>query len=443
MLLRTRMVLERSGNPRSENNFRQHMSFSRLLKTNYLLMKVIKSISLVGLAAVMAINSSCSQPKQTTELKPLEWGVKMADSDMKRFPDAAMLDFSPSPKWSYTQGLVTLAMQRLADETGNAKYYDYGFAYADKMIKEDGSIETYKLENYNLDMINSGKILFEIFEKSKKTKFEKAIQLLTHQLEGQPRTSDGGFWHKKVYPYQMWLDGVYMADPFHAQYGKVYNDTAAFNDAIHQVLTIQKHTHDSITGLNFHGWDESREQAWANKETGLSQHVWGRAQGWFAMALVDILDYIPADHPQRAEFLEVLKTVYASIKNAQDSASGVWWQVMDAPGKEGNWLESTGSCMFVYAFAKANRMGYVDDSYMEAAKKGWDGILKNFIKTEEDGSISLTQCCAVAGLGGNPYRDGSYEYYISTEIRDNDPKGVGPFIMAAIELQKDLDKTKN
>lgn len=405
-------------------------------------MNVFKSVFFTMLGAALILGTSCSQTTKNEEKSPIEWGVKMADSDMARFPDASMLDWTPTPKWSYTQGLVTLALQRLADATGNQKYYDYGYAYADKMIKEDGSIDTYKIDKYNLDLVNSGKILFEIYEKTGEERFKKAMDTLNVQLENQPRTSDGGYWHKKVYPYQMWLDGVYMADPFHAQYGNVFSKPEALEDAMHQVFTVQKHTHDSITGLNFHGWDESKEQAWADSITGLSQHVWGRAQGWYAMALVDILDFIPADHPNRAEFIEVLKTVYAAILKAKDAETGLWWQVMDAPGKEGNWLEATCSSMFVYAFAKANRMGYVDDNYMDAARKGFDGILKNFIKTEEDGSISLTQCCAVAGLGGNPYRDGSYEYYISTEIRDNDPKGVGPFIMATVELQKDLDQHK-
>ncbi|WP_238480261.1 glycoside hydrolase family 88/105 protein [Mangrovibacterium lignilyticum] len=403
-------------------------------------MKVFKSISLLMLVASVFISTSCSQTPKADETTPIEWGIKMADSDMQRFPDARYLDFTPTPKWSYTQGLVTLADQRLAAETGEVKYYNYGLAYADSMISEDGTIATYKKEKYNLDLVNSGKILFEIYAKTGNEKYKLAMEQLNEQLEEQPATSDGGYWHKKVYPNQMWLDGVYMADPFHAQYGMVFNHPEAIDDAMHQVLTIQKHTHDSKTGLNFHGWDESKEQAWADKETGLSSHVWGRAQGWYAMALVDILEFVPADHPQRAEYLEVLKTVYAAIKKAQDAETGLWYQVMDEPGREGNYFESTCSSMFVYAFAKANRMGYVDDSYTAAANKGFKGMLKNFIKKNEDGTISLTDCCAVAGLGGNPYRDGSYEYYISTEIRDNDPKGVGPFIMAAIELQKDLDK---
>ncbi|PTN10065.1 unsaturated rhamnogalacturonyl hydrolase [Mangrovibacterium marinum] len=403
-------------------------------------MNVFKPLLSTMLAASFFVATSCSQTKKADQQRPIELGIKLADSDMARFPDASMLDWSSKPKWSYTQGLVSLALQRLTDETGDQKYYDYGFAYADKMIGEDGSIKTYKKEKYNLDLVNSGKILFQIYAKTGEQRFKTAMDTLYAQLESQPTTSDGGYWHKKIYPYQMWLDGVYMADPFHAQYGKVFNKPEAIDHAMHQVFTIQKHTHDSITGLNFHGWDESREQAWADSVTGLSQHVWGRAQGWYAMALVDILDFVPEDHPQRAEFIGILKSVYAAILKAQDPTTGVWWQVMDAPGREGNYLESTCSSMFVYAFAKANRMGYVDDSYMEAAKKGFDGIVRNFIKTEEDGSLSLTQCCAVAGLGGNPYRDGSFEYYTSTEIRDNDPKGVGPFVMATIELQKDLDQ---
>lgn len=202
-------------------------------------MNLIKSVIFTMLGAALLLNTSCSQSAKKDEKSPVEWGVKMADSDMARFPDASMLDWTPTPKWSYTQGLVTLALQRLADATGDQKYYDYGFAYADKMIKEDGSIDTYKMDKYNLDLVNSGKILFEIYAKTGEERFKNAMDTLNLQLENQPRTSDGGYWHKKVYTNQMWLDGVYMADPFHAQYGKVFNKPEALEDAMHQVFTVQ------------------------------------------------------------------------------------------------------------------------------------------------------------------------------------------------------------
>lgn len=367
---------------------------------------------------------------------PLDWAKKMADSDMKRNPDASMLDFSPKPVWSYTQGLVSLAGQRLTEETGEQQYYQYGLDYANKMINDSGIICTYKKEKYNVDLINSGKILFEIYQKTGNEKYRKAIFLLREQLKTQPRTSEGGFWHKQVYPYQMWLDGIYMADPFYAQFGKVFNEPSAFDDVVNQVMVIQKHTDDSVTGLNYHGWDESREQQWADSVTGHSPHVWGRAQGWYLMAMVDILDFIPEDHPGRQNIIAIFNTAARAVVNVQDTVSGVWYQVLDQSGREGNYLEATGSCMVVYSLLKGIRMGYLDQIYMKPAKKGFDGILKNFIQENEDGTISLTNCCAVAGLGGNPYRDGSYEYYISTEIRNDDPKGIGPFIMACIEMHK-------
>jgi unsaturated rhamnogalacturonyl hydrolase len=378
----------------------------------------------------------CFSCKQNETTGPLDWGKKMADSDMKRNPDASMLDFSPKPNWSYTQGLVSLANQRLAEETGDQKYYRYGLDYADKMINDSGEIATYKKEKYNVDLINSGKILFDIYQKTGNGKYRKAIFLLREQLKTHPRTSEGGFWHKQVYPHQMWLDGIYMADPFYAQFGQVFNEPQAFNDVVNQVVVIQKHTVDSVTRLNFHGWDESKEQKWADPVTGRSPHVWGRAQGWYLMALVDMLDFIPQDHSGRSEIIKTLNTAAKAVVNVQDTTSGVWYQVLDQGARQGNYLESTASCMFVYALLKGIRMGYLDQSFMQPAKKGFEGILKNFIKENEDGTISLTNCCAVAGLGGNPYRDGSYEYYISTEVRDNDPKGVGPFIMACIEMHK-------
>ncbi|MGD9555629.1 MAG: glycoside hydrolase family 105 protein [Mangrovibacterium sp.] len=389
-----------------------------------------------GMLIAIAVISICCSQKEDHPVSPLEWARKMADSDMKRNPDASMLDFSPKPVWSYTQGLVSLANQRLSEETGDEKYYRYGLDYADKMINDSGVIATYRMDKYNVDLINSGKILFDIYDKTGKEKFRKAIFTLREQLKTHPRTSDGGFWHKQVYPHQMWLDGIYMASPFYAQFGKVFDEAAAFDDVVSQVVVIQKHTVDSISGLNYHGWDESREQKWADSITGRSPHVWGRAQGWYLMALVDILDFLPENHSGRNEIIQILNTAAKAVMDAQDQESGAWYQVMDQNGREGNYLEATASSMFVYALLKGVRMGYLDPGFLEPAKRGYEGLLKNFIKENADGTISLTSCCAVAGLGGNPYRDGSYSYYISTKVRDDDPKGVGPFIMACIEMDK-------
>lgn len=379
----------------------------------------------------------------TAVIAPIEWAKKMADSDQKRTPNPVFLDGAKLPTWSYTQGLVTLANQKLYDYSKIEKYWDYGFEYANQFIDNEGGIlGGYELEKYNLDLVNSGKLLFEIYKKTGDERFKKAMDLLHKQLETHPRNSDGGYWHKKTYPWQMWLDGVYMADPFSAQYGAVFNVPKAIDDAVLQAELIQKHTFDLKTGLNFHGYDEKKIQFWANKETGRSSHVWGRAQGWYCMALVDILDFVPKSHPKRKDLIRILQKVLIAVRNAQDPDSGVWWQVMDEPGRKGNYLESTCSTMFVYSFAKAYRKGYVGSKFIESAKIGFYGIQKQFIKENAEGTISITHCCAVAGLGGkNPQdRNGSFEYYISEPIRENDAKAVGPFIMAGVELQKILDE---
>jgi unsaturated rhamnogalacturonyl hydrolase len=372
--------------------------------------------------------------QQNKALEGLSMAVKMADSEMKQFPESWTVDFNPNPVWSYTQGLIAQAMLQVWKETGNEKYYTYARSYADKMIDANGTISGYKVDEYNLDRLNSGKFLFDLYGVTKDERYKKAIFTLREQLLTHPRTSEGGFWHKKVYPSQMWLDGLYMGAPFYARFAKEYNQTEAFTDIINQFKLISKHSLDPKTGLYYHGWDESKAQKWANPVTGCSPHVWGRAMGWYAMALVDVLDFIPSDHPERQEILGILNQVAKSIRQSQDKKSGLWYQVMDQGHREGNYLEATASSMFTYSLLKAVRKGYIGTKYKKTAVKGYQGILKHLVRENIDGTISLTHCCSVAGLGGNPYRDGSYEYYIHEPIRDNDPKGVGPFIFASLEI---------
>ncbi|MCB0475786.1 MAG: glycoside hydrolase family 88 protein, partial [Flavobacteriaceae bacterium] len=295
------------------------------------------------------------------------------------------------------------------------------------------------LKNYNLDMIKSGDAVFYLYQVTKEPRFLKAMDTLHKQLEGQPATTEGGYWHKKIYPDQMWLDGVYMAEPFHARYAKYFMNkeaaTKIYDKIVLQFDLIEKHNRDPETGLYYHGWDESREQRWADKKTGLSQNFWSRGMGWYGMAMVDVLDYLPEDHPGRERIIGYLNQYAQAIIKYQDT-SGTWYQVLNFPGREGNYLEATGSCMFTYTLAKGVAKGYLPERYMENANKAFRGILKEFISVDENGLVNLNQCCAVAGLGGDPYRDGSYEYYINEKIRSNDPKGTGPFILAALELNK-------
>jgi unsaturated rhamnogalacturonyl hydrolase len=268
-----------------------------------------------------------------------------------------------------------------------------------------------------------------------KEKYKKAADLLWNQIENQPKTNEGGYWHKKRYPFQMWLDGLFMCEPFAAEYSKIFNKPEHFNDIAHQFALIEKHAVDAKTGLVYHGYDERKEQKWADKKTGLSPHFWSRAIGWYAMALVDVLDYFPENHPERANLIKYLQRLAPALVKYQDSKSGVWYQMTTQGTRKGNYFEASGSCMFVYTLAKGVRKGYLSQIYLTAAKKGYAGILKEFVEKEANGSISLNKTVSVGGLGGTPYRDGSYEYYLSEPIRKNDLKGVGPFIFASVEME--------
>lgn len=381
----------------------------------------------------LAALPGCAQKKQVPETAP--WSQRMALSEMIRTPDASMLDFVKTPKWNYTNGLVCSAVEGVWKATGDQRFYDYVKAYADKMIDANGTMLTYKQHDYNIDKVNSGKFLFALYEKTREERFAKAIHTLRDQMKTHPRTSEGGFWHKKIYPHQMWLDGLYMGSPFLVQYAKVFNEPALYDDVALQIKLIDKHTYDDKLGLFFHAWDESKEQRWANKEDGKSPHVWGRAMGWFAMALVDVLDYFPQDHPERPMIMGVVDKMAKAIKQTQQE-SGVWYQVLDQPNREGNYLEASASSMFTYFLLKGLNKGYLSEEYRDSAMKAYKGVVENFIRVDDNGLVNITQVCSVAGLGGNPYRDGSFEYYIGEPKRDNDPKAVGPFIMLALEYEK-------
>lgn len=405
---------------------------------------------LLGLFFVLMAFTSCKEVKKeniNNQLvkgmvvsDTLKWSERMILSEIERFPKASLLDFREKPRWSYTNGLVLSAAARVFEQTKNQKIYDYIYTYADEMIDSTGTIKTYKLSNQNLDMIKSGDVLLYLYPKTKEERFLKAMETLNSQMETQPKTSDGGYWHKKVYPYQMWLDGLYMAEPFHTKYALDFvedKDKAQkiFEDVVLQFDLIQKHSRDEKSGLLYHGWDESKEQRWANKETGNSQHFWSRGMGWYGMAMVDVLDFLPENYPGRERIISYLNQFAEAITKVQHE-SGLWYQVLDQGDREGNYLEATGTSMFTYALAKGVRKGYLDKKYLEVAKNGYQGLLDNLISVEENGVVNLNKCCGVAGLGGNPYRDGSFDYYINEIIRSNDPKGTGPFIMASLELNK-------
>ena len=388
---------------------------------------------LLGLGALFSISNAVQAKTDFPEGQKC-WSVRMAESEMVRNPESWMLDFQPALKWDYCHGLELGAMLDVYDRYGDAKFFDYALAYADTMVNADGTIKKYKVEEYSLDRINSGKFLFRIYEQTKEAKYKKALDLIRTQFEGQPRNADGGFWHKKVYPHQMWLDGIYMGVPYLAEYAYRNNEPQAYQEVIKQIQLAAKHTYDPATGLFRHACDVSKTEKWADKQTGQSQHTWGRALGWYAMAIVDVLDFIPKHEPGRDSVLVILNHIAKTLKKYQ-SPEGLWYQVMDRSGDEGNYLESSCSSMFVYSLFKAVRKGYIPSSYFNVARKGYEGILNNLIQVDEKGLVSITRACAVAGLGGKNYRSGDYNYYINEKIRDNDPKAVGPFILASLEWE--------
>ncbi|MBN2105579.1 glycoside hydrolase family 88 protein [bacterium] len=359
----------------------------------------------------------------------------MAQSEIHRNPEPWMIDFRNKPKWEYTQGLVLKAMLQVYQSARDENFYRYVKAYYDQFIDSTGQIQLYKMSDYNIDRINPGKPLFYLYQVTGDAKYKKAIELLRKQMKTQPRTHEGGFWHKKRYPHQMWLDGLYMASPFLAEFAKTFDEPELFDDVANQLILMDKYARDEKTGLLYHGWDESRQQQWADPETGLSASYWGRGMGWYAMALVDVLDFLPVEHRHYPDIIAILNRLTEAIVKVQDPETGLWYQVLDQPNRKGNYLESSAATMFAYTLFKAVRYQYIDRCYLKNTEHAWQGILNRFIEVDDEGWIHIHQGCAGAGLGGNPYRDGSYDYYISEKVRSNDPKSVGPFILAALERE--------
>ena len=364
--------------------------------------------------------------------------LEVVRSEMARNPEASYIDgLNGKLKWNYTTGLELKAfLDANAEEASVLQYVD---AWYDAIIAEDGSIGVnYKKSNYSTDHICPGKTLFKLYDLTGKEKYRKAMDVLYEQILEQPRTPEGGFWHKKVYPNQMWLDGLYMAQPFYAEYTARYAPdslkAANFADIANQFILVADHTYDEATGLYRHAWDSSHEMFWCDPATGQSAHAWGRALGWYAMALVDVLPFLPEDTPGRDRMIEILRGIAGKLPEYADPATGMWYQVLDRPGQEGNYVEATASAMFIYAMLKGCRYGWLDCA--DYAKTCYGQLLETFVTTGSDGLVNLNRCCEVAGLGGKENRSGTYDYYINEKIRSNDPKGIGPLIWAALEYER-------
>ncbi len=303
------------------------------------------------------------------------------------------------------------------------------------LIHPDGTIQTYSITEFNLDQIYAGRLLFLLYRMTGEERFRKAMDVLRTQLTWQPRTHAGGFWHKLIYPYQMWLDGIYMAAPFYAEYAVAFNQPRAMDDIVHQFQVIEEKTRDPQTGLLYHGWDEVTCSPGPTLRPAVRRIRGAGLPAGIAMALVDVLELLPASYPGRALLCSILERHAAALHAVQDSDSGLWYQVLDQGGRAGNYLEASGSCMAVYAFAKSARLGYLNESYLAYARRGYKGILEQFIKVDGEGQVHLERVCGAAGLGGTPYRDGTYQYYVTEKIITDDYKGVGAFILASSEME--------
>lgn len=364
------------------------------------------------------------------------WSKRMADATIERWPDARIaLNGKALGDWAYDKNILFAGFADVWQNTADPRYFRYIQHCMDRLVTDDGAIPSHKPEDLSLDEIALGRELLLLYGRTRKEKYYKAATIIRQQIDVQPRTPSGGFWHKKRYPNQMWLDGLYMAEPFYAQYAAMFEQPAAFGDITKQFVLAEANTRDPKTGLLYHGWDETRQMGWANKQTGAAPNFWARAIGWYAMALVDTIPYFPKGHSGRAELIAILQRLAPAIVNTQDPISGVWYQVMDMPKAPGNFLESSASCMFVYALAKGVRLGYLDPKFQQAAQRGYAGIVKRFVRDDADGKLTLIDTNFGSGLGATLTPENSYHYYVTSPIGSSDPKGIGAFLLAAAEVE--------
>jgi len=393
----------------------------------------MKTLRLIACLAVLTSAIALAAPA-TADLDPQPLAQRAADAAIARWPGGRFVPAGAPWAWNYELGTLLQGMDSVWLETVDPRYFNYIKASIDQLVTPDGAIPTLKPEEHQLDNVLLGRQLLFLYGVTQNKRYLTAATFLHDQLAQQPRNADGGYWHKQRYPNQMWLDGLYMAEPFRAQYAVLSHHPEDFADITHQFVLIYEHTRDPKTGLLYHGWDASKQERWANKQTGDSSEVWARAVGWCMMALVDTLDYYPAGDPGRAKLITILRQEAAAVARVQDQKTGLWYDVMNRAGDKGNYFESSSACMFVYAFAKGVRHGYLPPSYLENARRGYKGIVGHFVKTGPGSDVSFTGTVKASGLGGEPYRDGSYAYYVGEKVVTNDPKGVGAFLMAGTEM---------
>ena len=378
----------------------------------------------------------CNINKQNIENEKSITSKQLVDNFINIHPDTiAYPNEAKSYKWNYEQGLIMEAMYRVWKSTNEENISNYIKKNVDYYVAEDGSIKTYVYNSFNLDNVAPGRVLLDLYETNKSEKYKTAADTLLKQLLNQPRTNEGGFWHKKIYPDQMWLDGLYMAEPFYSEYATKFNKQEMYDDIAKQFLLVKKNMMDIETGLYYHGYDESRQMNWADPKKGTSPNFWGRSLGWFMMGMVDVLDSFPEDHKSRNEIVKMFQELSKTLLKYRDEDSKLWFQVVDKGIKKGNYIETSSSSMFIYALAKGFNKGYLSEEYFNIAKESYSSMINNFVKQNDKKEYFLINVCSVGGLGGNPYRDGSFEYYVGEPIRENDFKGYGALILAAYEIE--------
>ena len=397
-------------------------------------MRIKKRLSIIAilLISTASINYGFTDPLKNDQVGQPKWSVRMANSVMLRADSLIHHLGVINPKWSYDVALLGLAIDKLGSI--DPKFSDYMEDWVNYFVNEDGTVKDYNPEEYNLDRIFPANNILTLYKRKENPIYKVALDRFVNQMETHPKTHSGGYWHKKIYPWQMWLDGIFMASPYLIRYAREFNQPKWYNIVTFQIKHIYAKTVDEKTGLMVHAWDESRSQKWCDPLTGKSHYPWSRSMGWYTMAILSVLDNLPENHPDHDSLRLILQKTCNALLNVSDPKTGLYYQVLDQGARPGNYLEGSGSAMFTYVFARGAHKGYLDEKYLGIANRNFDNIIKEFIRIDKNGLVSMINICAVGGLGGNPYRDGSYEYYINEKRQDNDPKGVAPFILAALEL---------
>ena len=358
------------------------------------------------------------------------WPIRISTSVRARYPKGGDLG-----NWNYTEGMITDAMFRIAAKTGRDDDFTFVQQYLDRYVAGDGTIDpkAYPLELYSLDRIRPASALLWMHERTKQEKYLTAAKYVATQLDRQPRTSDGGYWHRSTYPNQMWLDGIYMADVYAVQFAATTGQPKYFDEAVKQITLIHQHTHDPATGLYYHGWDETRTRPWANKQTGTSPEFWGRAIGWYVMAMADVMDWLPPDYPGRKAVLPIFQSLCRSLLKYQDRDTGMWWQIVDKPGAPKNYVETSSTLMFAYGMARGAQRGWLPPEFLERARRATRGLLNHQVALLPGNRMDIRGTVQVGSLGGD---GGFYDYYVSVPVVTNDQKAIGAFMFLSMALSE-------